>query len=161
LLTPEAEALSNKKEVELPPRRHAFHHCSLNNGRTYFNNNDIYERKWFSEDLENYFSRMRISPSTSTSKDTDSRTCRGNYERASPVTNPSPIETDESLSGESMGTSSGNTLSSINGSVGNGIPERNKVVLEKIRMGLDMRTTIMIKNVPNKYTQVRILETKN
>jgi hypothetical protein len=52
-----------------------------------------------------------------------------------------------------MGTSSGNTAASVNGSVGN-VPERNKVVLEKIRRGLDARTTIMVKNVPNKYTQV-------
>ena len=68
---------------------------------------------------------------------------------------------DESLSGESLGTSSvagsgsgsGGSGGSF-GSVGN-VPERNKVVLERIRRGLDARTTIMIKNVPNKYTQVR------
>ena len=60
-----------------------------------------------------------------------------------------------SISGESLGTSSGNTLLSVNGSVlGSNVPEKNRVVLERIRMGLDTRTTIMIKNVPNKYTQV-------
>ena len=65
-------------------------------------------------------------------------------------------DTEGSISDESLGTSSGNTLNSVNGSVlsGGNVPEKNKVVMERIRMGLDTRTTIMIKNVPNKYTQV-------
>ena len=46
----------------------------------------------------------------------------------------------------------------MGGSVGI-VPERNKVVLERIRRGLDARTTIMVKNVPNKYTQVNHLRT--
>jgi hypothetical protein len=77
------------------------------------------------------------------------------FERESPVSGSSG-DTDGSSSGESLGTSSGNTLNSVNGSVlsGSNVPEKNKVVLERIRIGLDTRTTIMIKNVPNKYTQV-------
>ena len=148
---------NSQKETELPRRIHAFHHHHPPNiGRTYFESNDGYQRKWSNGDLENYFSQMRITPRTR-EVDTTNVIRRPSlpYRLESPITTPSPNETDGSSSGESLGTSSGNTFDSINGSVGNTIPERNKIILEKIRMGLDMRTTIMIKNVPNKYTQVR------
>ena len=148
-----------QEEMELPRRAHAFHHHPPNVGRTYLESNDGYQRKWSNEDLENYFNQMRITPRTRGKKVDTTNIIRRpslSYRLETPVT-PSPNETDGSTSGESLGTSSGNTLNSVNGSVGNSIPERNKVVLEKIRMGLDMRTTIMIKNVPNKYTQVRSL----
>jgi hypothetical protein len=126
-------------------------------------------RKWSNDDLENYFSQMRISPRgrDAVPKDMVHRQSTSvnlvrptpvrpegfaSFDHDSPVT--SPNETDDSLSGESLGTSSGNTLISVNGSVGVNVPERNKVMLERIRRGLDTRTTIMVKNVPNKYTQV-------
>lgn len=125
-------------------------------------------RKWSNDDLENYFSQMRITPRGRdiVSKDGIHRqSVSVNLVRPTPVRpegfasfedSPvtSPNETDESISGESLGTSSGNTLTSVNGSVGVNVPERNKVMLERIRRGLDTRTTIMVKNVPNKYTQV-------
>ena len=110
---------------------------------------------------------MRLSPTTSrpsvgikemdTIRPTPTRATdafRG-YERGGAV-GASPGDTEGSISDESLGTSSGNTLNSVNGSVlsGGNVPEKNKVVMERIRMGLDTRTTIMIKNVPNKYTQV-------
>lgn len=142
-----------------PPRRHLFQHYSPNIARANFEN-DMYQRKWSSNDLENYFNQMRLLPRPRDigNKGLESRTkdiCHSD-ESESPKTN-TPMDTDESISGESFGTSSGNTLNSVNGSVGNTVPERNKVVLEKIRIGLDTRTTIMIKNVPNKYTQAKIL----
>src|ERR1700737_1160762 len=106
--------------------------------------------------LEGYFSHLRITPRKLDVQ--DGRASPG-LVRPMPVRAENPFrfesslpESDSSISGESMGTSSGNAAS-VNGSVGN-VPERNKVVLEKIRRGLDARTTIMVKNVPNKYTQV-------
>jgi hypothetical protein len=118
-------------------------------------------RKWSEDDLETYFSQLRITPRRD-SNDLNGRTSPGlvrpmpvrpadllhRFERDTPTTN----ESESSISGDSLGTSSGNSY--INGSVGVNVPERNKVVLEKIRRGLDSRTTIMVKNVPNKYTQV-------
>ena len=148
-----------------------------NIGRAYYEGVGIYEsfpstprasssatQTWSDNDLENYFTQIRLSPDVCTrditsvrAKDVDAirpTPTRAN-DRESPVSGSSPGETDESISGESLGTSSGNTLNSVNGSVlGSNVPEKNKVVLDKIRMGLDTRTTIMIKNVPNKYTQV-------
>jgi hypothetical protein len=126
-------------------------------------------RKWSNDDLESYFNQMRITPRgrDTIPKDMVHRQTSSvnlvrptpvradgyrSFERESPVT--SPNESEESISGESLGTSSGNTLNSVNGSVGVNVPERNKVVLERIMRGLDTRTTIMVKNVPNKYTQV-------
>ncbi|OLL23278.1 Meiosis protein mei2 [Neolecta irregularis DAH-3] len=38
------------------------------------------------------------------------------------------------------------------------VPDNNKVDLNRITAGLDLRTTIMVKNVPNKYTQQMLLE---
>ena len=147
-----------QEEMELPRRIYASHrHHPPSIGRAYFDGNDGYQRKWSNVDLEDYFNQMRITPRTREKEVNNTNVVRRpsmSYRLDSPITTPSPNETDESTSGESLGTSSGNNLSSINGSVGNTIPERNKVVLEKIRMGFDMRTTIMIKNVPNKYTQV-------
>ena len=147
------------EEIALPRRIHAFHnHHPPNISRAYFESNDGYQRKLPNEDLEDYFNKMRITPRTREKKMDNAKVVHRpsvSYRLGSPMTTPSPNETDESTSGESLGTSSGTTLNSINGSVGNTIPERNKVVLENIRMGLDTRTTIMIKNVPNKYTQVR------
>jgi len=149
----------SREEMEFPRRYlHAFrHHHSPNIGRAHVESNDGYQRKWSDDDFENYFTQMRITPRPK-EKDVDTTNVihrpSESYRRESPITTPSPNETDESISGESLGTSSGNTLNSVNGSVGNTIPEKNKVVFEKIRMGLDRRTTIMIKNVPNKYTQV-------
>lgn len=149
----------NLEEMALPRRIHAFHHHHPPTiSRAYFESNDGCHRKLSNEDLADYFNKMRITPHTREKKTDNSKVVRRpsvSYRLESPMTTPSPNETDESTSGESLGTSSGTTLNSINGSVGNTIPERNKVVLEKIRMGLDTRTTIMIKNVPNKYTQVR------
>lgn len=146
-----------QEEMELPRRIHAFHHHHPPNiGRAYFEGKDGYQRKWSNDDLEDYFNQMRITPRTREKEVNNNNVIRRpsmSYRLDSPITTPSPNETDESISGESLGISSGNNLGSSNGSVGNTIPERNKVVLEKIRMGLDMRTTIMIKNVPNKYTQ--------
>lgn len=125
-------------------------------------------RKWSDEDLENYFTHMRITPrlvrEIVTPTDIDVNIVRPNskrpetyrgYDRESPGAS-SPNDTEGSVSSESIGASSGNTLNSVNGSVGN-VPERNKVHLERIRLGLDKRTTIMIKNVPNKYTQVQLV----
>ena len=153
--------LSSKpqKEVQTPPRRHVFHQFPPNIGRAYFDET-THQSKFSSDKIENYFTQMRITPRTRDimSKDLNSRTkdvYRG-YERESPTTT-SPIETDESISVESLGTSSSNTPNSVNGGVGNNVPERNRVVLENIKVGLDTRTTIMIKNVPNKYTQVPLL----
>ena len=111
---------------------------------------------------------MRISPPVAKEMDVvDPTSTRPSdkfrhYKRESPASGTSPEETEGSISGESIGgTSSGNTLNSVNGSVlGNNVPEKNKVVLERIRVGLDTRTTIMIKNVPNKYTQVFPLVTE-
>ena len=140
------------------PRRylHAFHHHhSPKIAHAHFERKG-YQRKWSDDDFENYFTQMRINSPKEKDVNTTNVIHRPSesYRRESPITTPSPNETDESISGESLGTSSGNTLNSVNGSVANTIPERNKVVLEKIRTGLDRRTTIMIKNVPNKYTQV-------
>jgi hypothetical protein len=136
------------------------------------------DRKWTPSDLENYFNQMRITPlktkdvlakaaenmGTLRSMHPGARASRefavegivgrarervGDEGRTSltPVSPVSPsAESDESLS------STGGESCSL-GSNG-GVPERNRIVLEKVMMGLDKRTTIMIKNVPNKYTQV-------
>lgn len=128
---------------------------------------DTYSRsapRWPDDDLENYFPHMRIAPRCRDiiSKDNDASIVRPSslyhedinrgHEPESPVTS-STNENDKSVSEESLGTLH---LASVNGNMGSGVPERNRVFLEKIRMGLDKRTTIMIKNVPNKYTQVRV-----
>ena len=120
-------------------------------------NNKTCQRKWTHDDLEKYFNQMRIDLTRTRDEDVDSdnvirRPREAVHRGESPVTS-SPMETDDSISGESLRTSSANTLNSGNGVP---VPERNKVILEKIRLGLDSRTTIMIKNVPNKYTQVTL-----
>lgn len=140
--------------------------------------------KWTANDLENYFNQVRISSAPCTrdvlAKAAENMSTlrsmhppQGNglvdgkgrvegktvdhedgYVRGkgfedgscglnSPV---SPTDTEESIS-----SSGGETCSLGLG----GVPERNQIVLEKVMMGLDKRTTIMIKNVPNKYTQVQ------
>jgi RNA recognition motif 2 len=140
------------------------------------------DRKWTPSDLENYFNQMRITPlktrdvlakaaenigtlrsmhpaARATTREFaaegllgPTRRERSGDEASTPLTPVSPVspsaETDESLS------SSGGESCSL-GSNG-GVPERNRIVLEKVMMGLDKRTTIMIKNVPNKYTQVSL-----
>jgi RNA recognition motif 2 len=147
----EAES-STKVDEEIPHRHipnHHFHLYESNVGKPYFEMYPRSQRKWSDDDLENYFTQMRISP-----RDIDPTIIRPlpmrpyRYDESPTGTS---NETEESISGESMGTSSNNTF--INGSVGL-VPERNKVILEKIKRGVDTRTTIMIKNVPNKYTQV-------
>lgn len=137
------------------------------------------QRKWTNNDLENYFTQMRLTPSSSSGssprgreipKDVEHRHSTsstnatmvirpvpirpGNMYRVSPATDINAPTEDDSMSGESMAISSGNTFNSINGSVSTNVPEKNKVILERIKRGLDHRTTIMVKNVPNKYTQV-------
>lgn len=138
------------------------------------------DRKWTPSDLENYFTQMRITPLKTrdvlakaaenigtlrsmhpaprpTTREFaadgllgQARRDRSGGEASTPLTPVSPAspsaESDESMS------SSGAESCSL-GSNG-GVPERNRIVLEKVMMGLDKRTTIMIKNVPNKYTQV-------
>jgi hypothetical protein len=150
------------------------------------------QRKWSDDDLENYFTQMRITTTgssssssrgreipkdmehrhtTSTASNNTTNLIRpvpirpGDIYRAydkQPSSNdnnnnngPSPTDSDESISGDSMATSTVNTFNSVNGgSVSSNVPEKNKVNLERIKRGLDHRTTIMVKNVPNKYTQV-------
>lgn len=137
-------------------------------------------RKWSDDDLETYFTQMRVNSSSSAPtrgrevpKETEHRHTTsnsthlirpvpirpGDFSRAynkpsSPANILTPTETDESISGDSLTASSANTFGSITGNVGIHVPEKNKVILERIKRGLDVRTTIMVKNVPNKYTQV-------
>jgi hypothetical protein len=172
---PDGESSKSKDEMEMPRRQkfdQSFQPYPPNIGRAYFEGVGVYDsyqpratRKCSDNHLEKFFSQMRITPRTRDviPKDVDPGVIRplpsrpgGNYttyqhESSAPNT---PNDTDESISGESLGTSSGNSFNSVNGSVGNHVPEKNKVILEKIKMGLDTRTTVMIKNVPNKYTQV-------
>jgi hypothetical protein len=139
-------------------------------------------RKWTATDLENYFTQMRIStPTQSRTRDVLAKaadnmsTLRsmhphrlrselssstrqqpglyvedGGAGRKSPVS-PGVVDTDSSSGGEScsLGTSSASSSSATSA-----VPERNRIVFEKVMIGLDKRTTVMIKNVPNKYTQV-------
>jgi hypothetical protein len=112
-------------------------------------------RKWTDDDFERYFTHLRISPS---------RDATVKEERRQPgLLRPRPLratsddaktsESDESVSDESTAASSGRRVPAVSGTVGV-VPERNRVDLERIRKYLDLRTTIMVKNVPNKYTQV-------
>lgn len=144
------------------------------------------QRKWSDDELENYFTQMRITSSTSSSSSSprgreDPKDMMDHHRHSSPSTSTAtlirpvpirpgdmyrlsptpnstnkspPTDPDDSVSGESMATSSVNTFTSIPGSVSTNVPEKNKVILERIKRGLDHRTTIMVKNVPNKYTQV-------
>ena len=125
--------------------------------------------KWTATDLENYFNQMRITTPPSArqvlAKATENMSIlrsmhgavdlpadekgfqgkgleEGNVSGLNSLASPS-ADTESSSGGESCSLGS-------NG----GIPEKNRVVLEKVMMGLDKKTTIMIKNVPNKYTQV-------
>jgi hypothetical protein len=81
--------------------------------------------KWTEDDLEKYFAQLPVS------------------DELRPVGLVRPTRSS-SLESEISGDESKKTT----------VPERNKVVLDKIRRGRDTRTTIMVKNVPNKYTQV-------
>jgi len=125
-------------------------------------------RKWTDDDLEQYFNHLRISPrrvSPPTVKE----------ERRQPgLLRPMPIrgangalklsetttclnasdQSDDSVSDESIGATSGRLPHPGMGVTSGLVPLRNRVDLERIRKGLDTRTTIMVKNVPNKYTQV-------
>ena len=133
--------------------------------RPYIQTLGTYQRstaKWSSEDIENYFTQMRLGPGDGNRAKSDGiirpavirpENMNPRYEHASPAPTETPNETDGSISGESFDTSGGSQVS-VTGTVGSNIPDRNKVVLERIRKGLDKRTTIMVKNVPNKYTQV-------
>src|SRR5947207_8259487 len=111
----------SREEMEFPRRYlHAFHHHhSPKIAHAHFERKG-YQRKWSDDDFENYFTQMRIN---SRPKEKDVNTTNvihrpsESYRRESPITTPSPNETDESISGESLGTSSGNTLNSVNGSV--------------------------------------------
>jgi len=134
-------------------------------GRPYIQTIGTYPRstlKWSSEDIENYFTQMRLGPRDGNKAKSDpilrptvnrSENMNPRYEHASPAPTETPNETDGSISGESLDASAGSQIS-VAGTVGSNIPDRNKVVLDRIRKGLDKRTTIMVKNVPNKYTQV-------
>lgn len=164
--TSEQDSKLSQKETD-PHHQHAFHTHSPNISGADFDKTTPYQasRKWSIDDVERYFTQMRVTTTTplTVSKKNNNKDVvvdtYGGQRHQSPATTTTPNDTDESISGESsLGTSSGNNISlnSINGSLGNSnnVPERNRVVLEKIRIRLDMRTTIMIKNVPNKYTQV-------
>ncbi len=181
----EQEDISHKED---PSLRHQPSHSQI--GRGYVNGFGPYDayppfpsrqpRKWSDDDLETYFTQMRVNSSSSASargrevpKDTDHRHSTSSsthlirpvpirpgdlyrtYNKpSSPANNLTPTETDESMSRDSLTASSANSFGSNNGSVNNHVPEKNKVILERIKRGLDARTTIMVKNVPNKYTQV-------
>lgn len=85
----------------------------------------------------------------------------GGVPRSEPLSSAGSPDSETSASEEFLAGSGVNGFSAcMGGSVGI-VPERNKVVLERIRRGLDTRTTIMVKNVPNKYTQVNHLWTMN
>jgi hypothetical protein len=172
------ETESSKAQDDASVHRHqkfdyAFRRDNI--GRAYFERMRVCDtypsrptRKRSDDELVDYFNQMRINPRArdTASKDMDmlvvpplpsssSDPYRG-YERESPATS-TPNETDGSVSEESLATSSANTLNSVNGGVSNNVPEKNRVVLERIKTGLDKRTTVMIKNVPNKYTQVYLV----
>jgi hypothetical protein len=158
-------------------------HYPINTGRGYLDAIGQYDpyptfsrpvRKWSEDDLESYFAHLRITPrrhnDLATTDDVERRAASPGLVRPMPMrpedffrrsdreSGISPNDSDDSISSESLGTSSGNSFSFVNASVGVNVPERNKVVLDRIRRGLDARTTIMVKNVPNKYTQVLSLE---
>jgi len=125
--------------------------------------------KWAATDLENYFNQMRITTPPSarqvlTKAAENISILRSMHAAADCSADKKGFQGNELEEGNGNGLNSfappsAETESSSGGescSLGSngGIPEKNRVVLEKVMMGLDKKTTIMIKNVPNKYTQV-------
>ncbi|CAB5209623.1 uncharacterized protein OCT59_017991 [Rhizophagus irregularis] len=51
--------------------------------------------------------------------------------------------------------------STVHSSGNRTIPLRNRMNLEKVKQGLDVRTTFMVRNIPNKYTQEMLIAELN
>jgi hypothetical protein len=170
MFTPDSDSSKEKEDLRLLRHQksdNTYESYPPNIGRAYFEGVGVYEsypprstiKPQGTVDLDKIVSQMRIStkdgPKESDINVVRPLPIRPTSTRNQRETSSTPNESDESISGDSLGTSSGNSFTSVNGIVSNNVPQKNKVNLERIQVGLDKRTTIMIKNVPNKYTQVR------